>query len=170
MASTHGSEPNSSERNTSERVAVDAAADLELLERARSVVHADQILDVGPWWYAPLLSTFIAGVSIFGQDVTGPENLTSGLIAVMAGGFAAAHDHRRRGIRVRRSARGLPWVVASVLLFWFLAGAWGTAISTIGASEFLPGPAILAWTLTTLFLLGIGAALRAARNRRPVLR
>ena len=102
MANTKGSGPGSSTSPI-----VDPAADLELLDRAKSTVPIDEFLDFGPWWYAPLLATLIGGLSLFGADVDSGWNLAAGVVAVAAGGVVAIHDFKRRAVRSRPSKMGV---------------------------------------------------------------
>lgn len=149
---------------------IDPAADLDLLDRAQSVVDVDQILDFGPWWYAPLLAALIGGLTLFGQDVGGIANVAAGVVGVAAGIIVAIHDHRRRAVRLRGSARSAGLLAVIVVLFLVLIGSWGTAVSSLGYERFVPGYAVLAWLLTSMTLLGVRAGFHALRRRRPVLR
>lgn len=148
---------------------IDPAADLDLLDRARSVVDLDQMLDFGPWWYAPLLATMIGGLTLFGQDVSGVTNVAAGVVALLAAIIVAAHDHRRRPVRLRGSARGVGFLGLIIVLCWVIIAAWGTAISSLGYERFVPGYAALAWILTSMALLGIRLGFRAVRRRRSAL-
>ncbi len=163
--------PTAGPSHSSEPPELDPAADLDLLDRARSVVEVDQVLDFGPWWYAPLLATMIGGLTLFGHDVTGFGTATAaGVVALLAGGILAVHDYRRRSVRLRRSARGAGFLGLFVLVAWLIIGAWGTAVSSLGYERFVPGYAVLAWMLTTAALLGIRAGLQVIRSRRRALR
>lgn len=161
------SEPDS---DSSPSQPIDAAADLELLDRAKSVVHVDQFLDFGPWWYAPLLATTVGGVVLFGQAFTNFFwNGVVGVVAVAAGCVVSVHDYRRRTVRSRRSTRGVAFVGLIVLLCWLIIAAWGTAISSLGYERFVPGYAAVGWVLTSLVLLGVRVVLLAIRRQRTPL-
>ena len=148
----------------------DPAEDLELLERARSLVDVDQLLDFGPWWYAPLLATMIGGLTLFGHDIDDLGNVAAGVAAVAAAAVVAIHDYRRRKVRLRRSARGLAFLGLITALCWLLIAAWGTALSSLGYDRFVPGYAFLAWTLTSIALLVIRNGSQMIRRHQPTLR
>lgn len=147
---------------------VDPATDLELLDRAQHLIEVDQILDFGPWWYAPLLATLIGGLSLFGQDTTDATNVAAGVVAIGAAVVMSIHDHRRRGVRHRSSVtgKGIATVGLSVFIGLAFVASWGTAVSTLGYDRFFPGYAALGWVLTTLALLGIRAWAQTIRRRR----
>lgn len=165
MANRKGSGPEPSTSSI-----VNPAADLDLLERARSTVPIDEFLDFGPWWYAPLLATLIGGLSLFGADVDNGWSIAAGVVAVAAGGVVAVHDHRRRTVRSRPSKRGVGFLALTLLIMWVIIAAWGTAQSSLGIERFVPVYAALAWVLTSLVLLAIQQALLAIRRRRAPLR
>jgi hypothetical protein len=150
--------------------AVDPASDLDLLDRAQSTVDVDQVLDFGPWWYAPLLATMIGGLTLFGQATSRWLSIVAGLAAVTAGVVLSVHDYRRRKVRLRRSMRSAVFIGLIVVITWLLIAAWGTAISSLGAERFVPGPAVAAWALTTIALLGVRRGFESIRRRRPPLR
>lgn len=148
---------------------VDAAADLELLDRAKSRVDIDQFLDFGPWWYAPLLATVLGGFSLFGQDFSNLWNILFAVAGLAAGCAVSIHDFRRRAVRLRPTRRSAAFVVFIVVISWMMVAAWGTAISSLGYERFVPGYAALAWGLTSAAFLGIRAALMAIRRQRAPL-
>lgn len=147
----------------------DAAADLDLLSRAKASVHTDLILDFGPWWYAPLLATTVGGLTLFGQAMNTASSLVFGAVALLAGGFMSVHDFRRRPVKSRPSMRGAGFLVAMVIVSWIVVGLWGTAVSSLGYERFMPGYALLGWALTTAFFLVVRSGLYAIRRRRPSL-
>lgn len=149
---------------------IDPAADLDLLERSRSVIAVDQWLDLGPWWYAPLLATVTAGLTLYYQETNATENRVLGFLALVAGAIIAVHDYRRRSVRLRATPRRAAIELATIVLIsvpcLLLVAAWGTAVSSLGYERFVPGYAILAWTLTSVGLLGIRAGVHAIRRQR----
>lgn len=155
----------------SQSTSAQAAADLRLLERAKSAVQFDEVLDLGPRWYAPMLATMVGGLSLFGQGFSSSFwNAIVGISAVAAGGVMSVHDYRRRTVRSRPSIRGAVAVAVIVLICWAVVAAWGTAISSIGFERFVPTFAIVGWVLTTVFFLAVRAGLNAVRARRAPLR
>lgn len=147
----------------------DPTSDLALLERAKSSIEEDQILDFGPWWYAPLIATLIAGVTLWGQETDGGWNLVAGVVGLLSGGAVAIHDHRRRMVRPRKTVRGAALLAPVVVLTFATMAAWGTAVSTLGYDRFVPGYAVLGWVLTSLVLLGARTLLLTIRRRRIAL-
>lgn len=133
------------------------------------MADVDVFLDFGPWWYAPGLATMIGGLTIYSQDVSSAANIATAVVAGVISVVLAAHDYRRRSIRVgvgRPSGRSAILVGVILLVCWILLAAWGTAISSLGYERFIPGYAALAWVLTTGFLLGVRALLSVLRRRR----
>ncbi|NNE94628.1 MAG: hypothetical protein HKN24_01210 [Acidimicrobiales bacterium] len=141
---------------------LDPQADLALLERARASVEFDQALDFGPWWYAPLAAAAIAAATLFSQD--GSSGMLG--LVMIACLMLAAHDRHRRPVRPRPSARSAMLIVPFGLGTFVLIGLWGTAVSSIGYDDFVPGWALLGWILTTALFLGIRAILSLVRDRR----
>ncbi|NNE96311.1 MAG: hypothetical protein HKN24_09815 [Acidimicrobiales bacterium] len=141
---------------------LDPKADLALLERARWSLELDQALDPGPWWYAPLAAAAIAAATLFSR------NGSTGMLGLVmiASLMLAAHDRYRRPVRPRPSMRSATLVVPIALGTFVLLGLWGTAVSTIGYDDFVPGWALLGWVLTTALLLGGRAIAGAVRDRR----
>lgn len=148
---------------------VDPASDLALLKRAKSSVALDQVLDFGPWWYAPLLATLIGGLTIFGNDVSEGTNRIAGVVAVIAGALVAWHDYRRRPVRPKPSRRSAPLVAVVVVGLFVVMSLWGTAVSSTGFDRLFPGYAAVGWLLTTAVLLGVRSVLHVARKKRVIL-
>ena len=147
----------------------DPAADLELLNRSKSIAELDQMLDSGPWWYAPMFATVFGGWTLAAQGLSNSLNVAGLLAGIVAVAVVSVHDYRRRRIWTDPSARSLLLVVPVVLVIWFLSAAWGSAVSTLGYEEFVPGYAVLAWLLTTVFLLGVRFVSLSALRRRGSL-
>lgn len=148
---------------------VDAASDLELLNRAKSVAELDQFLDFGPWWYAPLFATMIGGFTMFAQANSFISSAVMGAAALTAAGFSSIHDYRRRTVRTRTSQRSFWYAFLMVVTIFGITAAWGTATSWLGYERFFPGYAALGWVLTSLTFLGIRAALSVFRRQRAPL-
>lgn len=147
----------------------DPKADLELLNRAKSSVDIDHVLDFGPWWYAPLIASCLAGATLFGQDFTTSTSFVLGGIGVLSGLVVMSHDFGRRTVRPKFSVRSSAMLAAIVLVVFVILGLWGTAVSSIGADRFLPWYAIGGWLLTAALFLAIRTASYWFRNRRTVL-
>jgi hypothetical protein len=134
------------------------------------MVPSDQLLDFGPWWYAPLIATMLGGATLFTQN---PGNLfwhgIAGIVAAVAGVITSAHDSRRRATRTGPSTQGMFYLGLIVVMCWVFLAAWGTAVSTLGEARFVPGYAALAWAVTTLALLGVRSVLSNVRRRRAPL-
>lgn len=161
------STPSGSDRGAAS--AIDAAADLDLLNRSKAVIDLDQFLDFGPWWYAPFLATMIGGLTRFGQAFSGVGNIFALVIAAAAGGAVSLHDYRRRPVRARRTLRSFGYLLAIVVISWIIIGAWGTAASSMGYESFFPGWAAVAWLLTTAVLLATRSLLLVLRKRQAPL-
>jgi hypothetical protein len=146
----------------------DPQSDLELLNRARSAVDVDHVLDFGPWWYAPLLTNCLAGATLFGRLGTTTSFILGG-IGLLSGLVVAGHDFGRRTIRPKFSFRSTAMLAIIVLIVFVILGLWGTAVSSIGAERFLPWYAIAGWLLTAALFLGIRAVSHWLRSRRTVL-
>jgi len=146
----------------------DPQADLDLLDRAKASVGINNTLDFGPWWYAPLLATCVAGCSLFGRAGA----LTSalwGVLGLTAAVAMAAHDYRRRTVKPKFSLQSAGLLFGIVIISWAVVAAWGTAVSSTGYERFVPGFAILGWLLTTAVFLLIRQASYAVLARRTVL-
>lgn len=148
---------------------VDPAADLELLDRARKNAVVDDVLDFGAWWYAPMIATMVGGLTLYGRGGDDRWSLAYGLAAVVATIVTVVHDYRRRKVRSRTTVTSIVYVVAVVLLLLLVTGLWGTAVSSVGYDDFVPGYAIVGWLLTTGFFLAVRAALTSFRRRRGPL-
>lgn len=151
---------------TSGVLAHDPAADLALLKRSKASVGIDQILDFGPWWYAPLFATGIGGMTLFNQPSAGDWSFAYAAVGLLSLLALGTHDFRRRKVRQRTSWRTFTLSIPIVLGAIVLIALWGTAVSTMGYERFVPGPALGAWVLTTGFLLAVRAALHRLRARR----
>lgn len=148
---------------------VDAASDLQILNRAKSATEVDQFLDFGPWWYAPLLAITVGGLVLFGQAFDNLWNVVVGGAAVAAGCVVSIHDYRRRAVRLRPTTRSAALTGLVIVICWAIIAAWGTAISSLGYERFVPGYAALGWLATSLVFLGIRQGLMAIRRRRVPL-
>ena len=151
-------------------IQTDPAADLELLDRAQASVELDQVLDFGPWWYAPVLAAFVAATALFVQDTSSTASRIVWAVAFGAGAYVAWHDYRRRGVRSRPSTRAFAMRAPIALAAFALLMLWELTISTVGYGRFVPGYAVLGWLLTTVLLLGLRSGLHALRNRRVISR
>lgn len=156
---------NADDGDRSLRSDIDPAADLALLHQTQSRVVTQYHLDAGPWWYAPLVATCIAGVSLFGQEFSSSWHQLAGVVGLAAGAMVGWHDHWRRRLRIRPSTRSALIVMPLVLGTFVMMALWGTAISTLGVDRFVPGYAVIAWFLTTAVLLGAGAAMNRRRGK-----
>lgn len=148
----------------------DPRSDLDLLQRARSSVDMSHILDFGPWWYAPMLATCIAGLTLFSQTSSFLSAVVIGLLGFGSGAFGAIHDFRRRTVRPKKSIRSTGFMAIIVLTSLFVISLWGTAISSLGYERFFPGYALLGWMLTTAMFLLIRQFSYWWLARRQVLR
>ena len=146
----------------------DPKSDLELLNRARSAVDVDHVLDFGPWWYAPLLTNCLAGATLFGRELGTTTSFILGGIGLLSGLIVAGHDFGRRTIRPKFSLRSTAMLAIVVLIMFVIIGLWGTAVSSVGVEHFLPWYAIGGWLLTTALFLGIRALSHWLRSRRTV--
>lgn len=157
--------------NTSEvrHTTFDPQADLELLQRSKSAVAIDDVLNFGPWWYAPLLATCVGGLTLFGQDYDYALNALYAIAGFGSGALMAVHDYRRRTVRPKFSFTSLGLIVGIVAIMWLTVAAWGTAISTIGYDDFVILPAVIAWTITAAAFLAIRQILHALLARRSVI-
>ena len=146
--------------------AVDPAADLAMLERAKSSVDLNQILDFGPWWYAPLFATMISCVTLFSQPDAGDWSFAYAALALTTAATISIHDFRRRQVRMRPSRRSFMVMLPVVLGLFGILAAWGTAVSTIGYERFVPGYAFAGWLTTSGLLLALRALLNAKLLRQ----
>ncbi len=144
--------------------AVDPAADLAMLDRAMSSVDLDQALDFGPWWYAPMISTMVASVTLFSQPGAGDWSFVFAIVAIATGTAVSVHDYRRRKVRLRPGVASFKVLFPMVLGAFVLLAAWGTAVSSIGYDRFVPWYAMAGWALTTGLLLGLRAVLGVKRQ------
>lgn len=144
----------------------DPKADLELLERSKSSVAVNDVLDFGPWWYAPLLATCVGGLTLFGAAFGAPANIAFGIAGFGAGGIMAVHDYRRRTVRPKFSRHAFGLLAGIFAIAWVTLGLWGTALSSIGYDDFVPFPAVAAWTLTTVMFLAVRQLCQSILQRR----
>lgn len=147
----------------------DPEADLELLERSRSSVAINDVLDFGPWWYAPLLATCVGGLTLFGQEFGAAINIFYGVAGFGAGTIMAVHDYRRRTVRPKFSGKAFGLLAAIFAVTWVTIGLWGSALSSIGYDDFVPLPALAAWALTTAGFLAIRHVCNSVIKPRPVI-
>lgn len=149
--------------------AAEASADLATLDRAKTSVDIDQVLDFGPTWYAPFFATMIAAVTLFSQPGAGDWSFVYATVGIVTGTTISVHDFRRRKVRQRPSVRSFVTTVPLILGSFVVLAAWGTAVSSIGYERLVPGYAIAGWLVTTSLLLAMRAALNAVRVRRGTI-
>ena len=132
----------------------------------------EQLTDFGPWWYGPLFSTMIAGLTLF-QGATGfVQTVLFGLIGFASAAVMAIHDYQRRAVRwpaLHRSVGSAVGVVVAVLWILVVMAVGGTVLSTIGYRDFVPVYLAVGWLLTTALYLALRAVFQRVRaGRMPI--
>ena len=147
-------------------IAVDPAADLAMLDRAKSSVDLNPILDFGPWWYAPLFATMLAGLTLFSQPEAGDWSFAYAFVGIATAIALPVHDFRRRKVRSRRSGHSFMIGFPIAMGAFAVVATWGAAVSAIGYERFVPGYAIIGWLITTGLMLVLRALLYATLLRQ----
>lgn len=148
---------------------VDPAADLAVLRRAKESVDIGQVLDFGPAWYAPMVATMLAAITLFGQEFVGDWSFVYAAVGIGTGAIVSVHDFRRRKVRQRPSVRSAAATIPIVLGSFVVLAAWGTAVSSIGYERFMPGYAVVGWLVTTGLLLAVRSVLNGLSSRRSAI-
>ncbi len=148
---------------------MDAAASLQVLQRATNSVGEVDGLTFGPRWYAPVMAMCPLGFSVFGaSDPAGWAKAALFFLGVIvAPAVVSLHEYRHRGARPKLSDRSLLALVWMIPTFILLQVAWEIAITTIGSDNFFPQWTIVGWVLSTLVLLGVRAGVNRVRTARP---
>lgn len=144
---------------------IDPEEALKLLADSKASVPVNDLLDFGPWWYAPMLATSIGGLTLFGRGWDVTFNVLCGIAGFGCGIYMAVHNYRSRKVRPRPTVRSAGTLMIVVLISWIVIGLWGTAASTLG-DDFLPWPAVGCWLATVAFFLGVRKMSYALLDRR----
>jgi len=145
---------------------LDPVADLALLDQVKRNVERHDLMNFGPWWYAPVLATMAASLTLFNRGAEFAWEIAYLVVAAGMLVLSVGHHYLRRNVRTRFSREGFGAMLVVAALCWLVTVAWGVAVSTLGYDAFVPGYAILAWFLTVGYFLAIRQVLLRVSARR----
>ncbi len=111
-------------------------------------------VDVGPWWYALLIASAIAAITLVNSDSEG-NSLTTWLGVLTLSLGLILFDARSRTINFGPLAQNKIALAGLIALFILTIAVWSAAIETIGYDTFVPGWMFVGWAATSAMVYGI---------------